>query len=77
MTYLLIQDDGRWSKLDFPAKVQAASEKYQQRFKRQPNICLVNPAMTPHKLVVEAVEVVRDKAIQPGHFWIGEKEKGT
>jgi hypothetical protein len=63
------------------AKVERAADYYRQKYGLAPDLCLVNPSMLgdPRPELVEArsgkVAVRPNRAIQPGHLWIGKDDK--
>ncbi len=57
-------------------KVQKAAEYYQKKYGRQPDTCLVHPAMLVEaQAEVEKILVAPLKTLLPNHLWIGVKEK--
>jgi hypothetical protein len=67
-------------KLALVDKVQRASDYYRQKYGRIPDLCLVHPSMLgarPEQSTGRAgkVTVRPNRAIQPGHLWIGEDGK--
>jgi hypothetical protein len=67
-------------KLALVDKVQRASDYYRQKYGRIPDLCLVHPSMLitrPEPLPGRAGKVMvrPNRAIQPGHLWIGEDGK--
>jgi hypothetical protein len=71
------------------AKVARAADYYRQKYGLIPDLCLVHPSMLgePRPDLVEGpvlsegegqagkVTVCPNRAIQPGHLWIGTEEK--
>ncbi len=61
-------------KSDFLAKISRATEYYQKKYGRKPDLCYVNPGMKfepPPKNV--GIDVQTDHMILPDHFWLGIK----
>ena len=63
---------------DLITKVARASQYYQQKYGKTPNLCYVHPsAMTTNsrpesaKVVAAGVEVRASREVLPHHFWIG------
>jgi len=62
------------------AKVSRAAEYYRQKYGLVPDMCLVHPSMLGERPdLVEGcagkVSVRSNRAIRPGHLWIGNDEK--
>jgi hypothetical protein len=63
------------------AKVARAADYYRKKYGLAANLCLVHPSMLaePHPNLAEEpscnVAVRPNRAIQPGHLWIGTEEK--
>lgn len=63
------------------SKVERAADYYRQKYGLIPDLCLVHPSMLvePRPEFVEAhagkVAVQANRAILPGHLWIGTEEK--
>ncbi len=67
------------------AKVTRAADYYRKKYGLVPDLCLVHPSMLleSHPDLVEGqagkiagtVRVRPNRAIQPGHLWIGTEEK--
>jgi len=62
------------------AKVSRASDYYRQKYGLAPDLCLVHPSMLgEHPDLVEGyagkVAVRPNRAILPGHLWIGTEDK--
>jgi hypothetical protein len=51
-----------------PTKIAEAVERYRQKFKQEPTVCLVNPA---DACATTLVEVRPSKTIGRGCFWVG------
>jgi hypothetical protein len=58
------------------AKVENAAKYYRQKYAKVPNLCLIHPAAFTAGLSVEGVTVRPNRAILPGHLWIGTEEEG-
>lgn len=65
------------SKTDLNAKITRASEYYQHKYGRRPDLCFVHPTMLqvvesePASRKLAGVEVRINPMIQPNHLWIG------
>jgi len=63
------------------SKVERAADYYRQKYGLIPDLCLVHPTMLAqtHPEFVEAragkVAVRANRAILPGHLWIGAEDK--
>ncbi len=63
------------------SKVERAADYYRQKYGLIPDLCLVHPSMLvePRPEFVDAragkVAVRANRAILPGHLWIGTEEK--
>jgi hypothetical protein len=63
------------------AKVERAADYYRQKYGLVPDLCLVHPSMLiePKAEMVEGhtgkVALRTNRAILPGHLWIGVEEK--
>jgi hypothetical protein len=54
------------------SKIKRAVTYYQQKYEKQPNLCVVHPTMIPDgETIVEKVEVRPATAVMPHHYWIG------
>ena len=55
------------------AKVERAASYYRQKYGGTPDLCLVHPSMLPNPQpeIVGKVAVRPNRAILPGHLWIG------
>jgi hypothetical protein len=61
-------------------KVERAADYYRRKYGRIPDLCLVHPAMLgshPEQILGRGgkVAVRSNRAILPGHLWIGEDDK--
>jgi hypothetical protein len=61
-------------------KISRAAGYYRQKYGLVPDVCLVHPSMlgeSPLQVEWQAgtVEIRPNRAIQPGHLWIGAEEK--
>jgi hypothetical protein len=61
-------------------KVERAADYYRQKYGRIPDLCLVHPTMLgahPEQMLGRAGKVAlrSNRAILPGHLWIGEDDK--
>jgi hypothetical protein len=54
------------------SKIKRAVTYYQEKYEKQPNLCVVHPTMIPEgETKVEEVEVRQATAVMPHHYWIG------
>ena len=62
---------------DLFAEINAAAKYYQNKYGRSPNLCFVNPSsmekVDGHSSI--PISIKPDKAVLPGHLWIGVDEK--
>jgi hypothetical protein len=61
------------AKRPFDEKVERATEYYEQKYGRLPELCLVNPGMLAQKKQVGRVEVQPLRTVLLHHFWLGMK----
>ena len=70
--------------LTLTKKIQTAVRYYRQKYRHEPNLCLIHPAMIENvKSKDEAVDLEDMKGLTirpyrpvlPGHFWIGIEDK--
>ena len=55
-------------------KVERAADYYRRKYGRIPDLCMVHPSMLAEKEgMTGKVAVQTNRAILPGHLWIGEK----
>ena len=55
------------------AKIDRAADFYRKKYGHLPDLCLVHPSMLGEKsLTAGKVNVQTNRAILPGHLWIGE-----
>lgn len=52
-------------------KVKRAADYYRDKYGRFPELCLVNERLLNDKKKVGRVMVRPEKAVLPGHFWLG------
>lgn len=73
-TGMLWFDDSSGAEL--PARIQPAIDYYRRKFKREPNLCLVNPAVLaggPIQLGHTAIRAYGP--VLPHHLWIGVEDQ--
>ncbi len=57
-------------------RIQPAVDYYRRKFKREPNLCLVNPTMLSNgALQVGRITVRAYGSILPHHLWIGVEDQ--
>lgn len=65
---------------DLASKVNAAAQRYQEKFGVKPDTCHVNPGMLPRHATtptrVGYIKVLGNPSILPNHFWVGVAGKG-
>lgn len=71
-TGMLWRDDDQKRTLE--EKISRASQYYQNKYGKVPDICFVNRAMLEKEQMIEALLVRPVKNILPQHFWIGVKQ---
>ena len=62
------------SETDFEAKIQAAADRYRNKFGASPDTCHVNGATMPEGVTefsLDGIKVIASPNILPNHFWIG------
>jgi hypothetical protein len=59
--------------LDLAARLERAANHYRSKYGAQPNLCFLHPsatgADTPSR--VGSIELRTDRAVLPGHLWLG------
>jgi hypothetical protein len=66
---------------ELAAKVARAADYYRQKYGLTPNLCLVHPSMLgssrpgPAEERLGKVAVRPNRAVLPGHLWIGNEDK--
>jgi hypothetical protein len=65
---------------ELPAKVNRAVDYYRHKYGLVPDLCLVHPSMLNGRLdllegLTGKVVVRPNRAVLPGHFWIGTEKK--
>lgn len=56
-------------------KVQRAATYYQEKYEKQPNLCVVHPSMLPEgEVALDLITVKPATAVMPHHYWIGVHE---
>lgn len=62
-------------KTGLEAKIAKAMKYFQDKYGRVPDMCMVNPAMTPGERVVGTIIVRPYRPVLPGHLWLGMKDE--
>lgn len=57
--------------------VRAAAERYEKKYGRKPELCLVHPKMLTDKIDIDGMTVRPYRPVLPGHLWIGFEEMPT
>lgn len=62
------------------SKVNRAADYYRKKYGLDPDICMVHPSMLEEQHEIDErptgeVAIRSNRAILPGHFWIGTEEK--
>lgn len=54
-------------------KVRRAAEYYQEKYGKQPNICMINANIDVDgaSKALGTIEIVSAKNVLPNHFWVG------
>lgn len=61
---------------ELQARIQIAIDYYRRKFKREPNLCLVNPAMLSGGSLQLGHTAVRAYGpVLPHHLWIGVEDQ--
>ncbi|MCC7190272.1 MAG: hypothetical protein IT312_16170 [Anaerolineales bacterium] len=56
-------------------KIKKATEYYQKKYGRSPDLCLVHPSMMKDTAMEsEKITVRAYRPVLPGHIWIGQEE---
>jgi hypothetical protein len=57
-------------------RIRGAAAYYKDKYAEQPNICFVHPSTAAGEIPrsVGHLSVRKNKAVIPGHFWIGVQE---
>jgi hypothetical protein len=60
-------------------RIQGAANYYKNKYAEHPNVCFVHPSTAAGNIPknVGRLSVKMNKAVIPGHFWIGIKETET
>lgn len=70
-----------FGKADLMKSIQEAAKRYETKYGRKPDLCLVHPNMladiTEESLSVNGVIVRPYRPVLPGHIWIGVEDKQT
>lgn len=57
-------------------KIRKATEYYQKKYGRTPDLCLVHPSMMQDSVVAsEKITVRAYRPVLPGHIWVGVEDK--
>ncbi len=57
-------------------RIQLAADYYRRKFRREPNLCLVNPAaLARGSMQVGRITVRAYRPILPHHLWIGVEDR--
>ncbi len=57
-------------------KVQAAAERYQERFGSAPELVLLNPAQAGVEEAIAGIPVRTTPLVSPDHFYVGAEDPG-
>ena len=63
------------AKADLTVKIRRASEYYQAKYGRKPNLCFVHPTMVNNPGQENGVEIRTTRSVLPNHFWLGVNPK--
>jgi hypothetical protein len=58
-------------------KIQKATEYYEKKYGRKPDLCLLHPSMLNGQkgLVINGLIVRSYRPVLPGHIWVGIEDK--
>lgn len=56
------------------AKIEAAAERYQERFGAPPELVLLNPAQVGEEAEIAGIPVRTTPLVSPNHLYIGREE---
>jgi hypothetical protein len=66
---------------DLASKVEAAAQRYEEKFGVKPDTCHVHPDMLPKQIStpaqVDLIKVLGDASILPNHLWVGKAGRGA
>lgn len=67
------------AKVDLAVKLKRASEYYQQKYGRAPNLCFVHPSMLGPNAAApnNGIELRTTRSVLPNHFWLGVNANGS
>jgi hypothetical protein len=58
------------------AKIEKAVQYYRQKYRREPNLCLIHPSMLgKDRPEVGTITIRPYRPVLPGHLWIGIEDK--
>jgi hypothetical protein len=58
------------------AKIEAAAERYQERFGAAPELVLLNPAQAGEEAEIAGIPIRTTPLVSPNHLYIGREEAG-
>lgn len=58
------------------AKIEAAAERYQERFGTAPELVLLNPAQAGEQAEIAGIPVRTTPLVSPNHLYIGREDAG-
>lgn len=61
-----------WHCTNNPADIRPAVERYETKYQRRPDICLVNPTLA--LINAPDMAVKHDQHVLPGDIWLGVQE---
>ena len=57
-------------------RIENAVTYYRRKYRREPNLCLINPSMLEKdQPVIGAMSIRPYRPVLPGHLWIGIEEQ--
>jgi len=65
--------------LDLAAKLERAASHYRAKYGAQPNLCFLHPSAAGAEPLsqVGSIRLKTDRAVLPGHLWLGVATSGS
>ena len=63
---------------DLASKLERAASHYRAKYRAQPNVCFLHPSSAAAELPshLGAIRLKTDRAVLPGHLWLGVASPG-